>query len=170
LFLAARLQYDLISKSIFPVDFVATSDPSSPPNAIMQQNEVAAETDLLPAEKRPRTEDLLMDGSDGYGPDSLRCRQAGISFGFASRMNLPEATMNAYFMTNEYFAIKDKYTTEHIRKGWELFRRLGYCEALGSYTIEELQEGLEYITDGILPFYERIHRDEIERHNRRELL
>jgi hypothetical protein len=136
----------------------------------MQQNDVVTETDVLPAEKRPRTEDLLLDESEGYEPDSPHCRQASMSFGWASRMRLPDATMNAYFMTNEYLVIKEKYTTEHIRKGWELFRRLGYCEALASYTIKELQEGLEYITDGILPFYERIHRDEIERHNRRKLL
>jgi hypothetical protein len=162
------LRPDSIPKPHYSEEFVASNDSSSCPDAIMQRDEDPLETNSVPAGKRPKTQEEA-DISDGYEPESPRCGEARMSI-FPSRMSLSNSTMNAYFMTNEYLAIKDKYNIEHIRRGWDLFRRLGYCEALASYTIPELQKGLEFITDsGILPFYERIHKDEIEKHNRRKI-
>jgi len=142
-----------------------------------------AASDAVPCSKRPSvTEPAAADKhqrlleqpvgcSDGYEPDyPRRSVESPLSRRFPRPMRLPQSTLNAYTMLPEYQEICKEFQPEYIRRGWELFRRLEFYDALTSYPPEELEKGLVFVTRGILPLYEKIHQEEIQRYAGRALL
>jgi hypothetical protein len=116
-------------------------------------------------EKRHRSIEHPFPLNDpSYEPEALPVpmKAPPLQHGFCDPMALPQSALNAYFIDDP--SIQNTHS-DTIKRGWELFRRIRFYEAVTTYSLDELIQGHAYLSQlGLIEFYGKIHKDHIQRY------